>query len=462
VPHVFLSYVREDSSKVKELRDALIAEGITVWIDKECIMPGELWPDAIRRAIRESDFFMACFSRQYVKRTRTYAYKELNIAIKELSERSKEMAWFIPIYLDDCHTPDRSIGGEETLADIQRVDLFDNWDAGLVRILSVLKNDNTFSTKHADSDLGNPGPIRFLNEPVDAKLEAVTLLKEKLIAGELWGNASAWASVSPGRIDRTGYENAAEVAAAALRSPATRAEAKTLMRHIAAERRWQDDPVGVDEIHLAGAFTIQNIGPSPVMVRIEEISAAPFFSPEWEELLLERLPQEPLMVPRRNFVVVSTSVLGDPARLIPQDKAEYHFKVVLRIASKLNVDFSDVEQYPKDQPDEIRWGAVSCAQIEGVQQWAASDALKTLIQGAQFQVPIALRIDSRREERHLALRVDLTCTNTPALTALAGIRAPKNLKEFLERWLAVVREGCKQLWHEHSEDGRKHQHGPPW
>jgi hypothetical protein len=275
---VFLSYVREDWSKVKELRDALTAEGITVWIDKESIIPGELWPDAIRRAIRDGDFFMACFSRHYAKRTRTYAYKELNIAIKELNLRSPDRAWFIPIRLDDCQIPDRSIGAGETLADIQRVDLFDNWDAGLGRILSVLKKyDKTFSTKHADYDLGNPAPIRFLNEPVDAKLEAVTLLKEKLIAAELWGNESAWDSVSSGRIDRPGYDNAAEVAAAALRSPTTRGDAQALMRHIAAERRWQDNPVGVGEVQLAGAFTIQNNGPSPMIVRIEDISAAHFF-----------------------------------------------------------------------------------------------------------------------------------------------------------------------------------------
>jgi hypothetical protein len=167
------------------------------------------------------------------------------------------------------------------------------------------------------------------------------------------------------------------------------------------------------------------------------------------------------MVPRRNFLEVNTSVSGGPARLMPYDKVEYHFQVVLRIASKLNADFSDVEQNPKDHPDEIRWGAVSWAQIDGVQQWAASDALKAFMQGAQFQVPIALEIDSKHEERQLGLRVDVARSNTHALAALAEIRVPKNLKEFLERWLAVVRNGCKQLWDEHSEvHGLKQRLGP--
>ena len=44
--------------------------------------------------------------------------------------------WLIPVRLDDCNTPDLGIGGDRTLASIQRADLFGNHrDAGIARLL---------------------------------------------------------------------------------------------------------------------------------------------------------------------------------------------------------------------------------------------------------------------------------------------------------------------------------------
>lgn len=139
MPHVFLSYVREDWSKVKKLHDALTAAGIPVWIDRKSIKAGARWQDSIRIAIREGDFFIVCFSSNYAERDRSYVNEEITIAIEELRQMPTNREWFIPVRLDDCRIPDRSIGAGESLTNIQRVDLIDDWEPGINQIIEVLR-----------------------------------------------------------------------------------------------------------------------------------------------------------------------------------------------------------------------------------------------------------------------------------------------------------------------------------
>ena len=58
VADVFLSYSRRDSDFVTRLSDALAARGKKVWLDLQTIADGEVFPDAIRRAIEESEAFV--------------------------------------------------------------------------------------------------------------------------------------------------------------------------------------------------------------------------------------------------------------------------------------------------------------------------------------------------------------------------------------------------------------------
>ena len=52
---VFISYSRRDSEFVAELAAALEARGKEPWVDVRGITDGEVFPDALRRAIEESD-----------------------------------------------------------------------------------------------------------------------------------------------------------------------------------------------------------------------------------------------------------------------------------------------------------------------------------------------------------------------------------------------------------------------
>ncbi len=141
--HVFVSYVRENEPIINRLCDDLRRHGINVWRDREAIMPGQRWQRAIQNAIRDGTYFIACFSRHYSNRSRTYMNEELTVAIEELRTRHPDKVWFIPVRLDNCKVPRRNIGAGEDLTSLQWVDLFSNWDAGitsLVRAIGATRN----------------------------------------------------------------------------------------------------------------------------------------------------------------------------------------------------------------------------------------------------------------------------------------------------------------------------------
>jgi hypothetical protein len=63
--HVFISYVRENQKQVDRLCHELESHGVNVWLDRNDIKLGARWNKAIQEAIRQGDFFIACFSDEY-------------------------------------------------------------------------------------------------------------------------------------------------------------------------------------------------------------------------------------------------------------------------------------------------------------------------------------------------------------------------------------------------------------
>lgn len=129
--HVFISYVREDQKLVDQLCSDLRSKGVTVWLDRDQIQPGERWKHAIRGAIRGGALFLACFSPQYHSRDQTYMNEELTIAVEQLRLMTEDRAWFIPVILSKCPLPNRSIGAGQTLEDLQWVSLAEDWSGGI-------------------------------------------------------------------------------------------------------------------------------------------------------------------------------------------------------------------------------------------------------------------------------------------------------------------------------------------
>jgi hypothetical protein len=81
--HVFISYVRQNREVVDRLANELSKRGVIVWLDRNNISPGARWRDAIKKAIESGNFFIACFSKEYNERDKTYMNEELTIAIDE-------------------------------------------------------------------------------------------------------------------------------------------------------------------------------------------------------------------------------------------------------------------------------------------------------------------------------------------------------------------------------------------
>lgn len=138
--HIFISYVREDAQVVERLANELERHGLTVWLDRNKIAPGTRWREAIRDAIRSGDLFFACFSRASGARERLYMNEELTLAIAELRQRPSDRTWFIPILLEGGEVPQRSISADETLRDLQWVDLSRNWETGVAALVLVGSN----------------------------------------------------------------------------------------------------------------------------------------------------------------------------------------------------------------------------------------------------------------------------------------------------------------------------------
>jgi hypothetical protein len=138
--HVFLSYVREDATKVDRLQNALEAAGISVWRDTRDIGPGLDWRMEIRRAITENALvFIACFSEASVTRDRTIQHEELTLAIEEYRLRRRDRPWLIPVRFSDCRLPRLDIGAGLTLDSLNWLDLFeDNWERGCHRLIEQI------------------------------------------------------------------------------------------------------------------------------------------------------------------------------------------------------------------------------------------------------------------------------------------------------------------------------------
>ena len=181
--HVFISYVRENQEQVDRLCQDLESHGVNVWLDRHSIKPGSDFRDAIRGAIQEGHFFIACFSNEYTSKAKTYMNNELMVAIDELRQYTRP--WFIPVKLSKCEVPNLRISSDKTLKDLQYVELHEDWDAGINDILSVIKpfppeiQNLTSALRSEDRDVrGNA--VRALRKIGPAAVPAlVEALKDK-------------------------------------------------------------------------------------------------------------------------------------------------------------------------------------------------------------------------------------------------------------------------------------------
>ena len=128
---IFISYGHEDYQAAKRLFDDLRRAELEPWLDQEHLLGGQPWEVTIRRAIRESRFFIALLSTRSVTR-KGFLHAELREATKILEDYPDSNIYIIPVRLDDCAIP------QEKLWELQYVDMFPRWDDGVKRILKAV------------------------------------------------------------------------------------------------------------------------------------------------------------------------------------------------------------------------------------------------------------------------------------------------------------------------------------
>jgi TIR domain-containing protein len=84
-PRAFISYAREDEAAARRLYIGLKAAGVEAWLDKESILPGQDWQEAIAAAIESSEYFVAVLSSHSLNK-RGFVQRELRIALEVLDE----------------------------------------------------------------------------------------------------------------------------------------------------------------------------------------------------------------------------------------------------------------------------------------------------------------------------------------------------------------------------------------
>ena len=131
-PKVFISYASEDSAAAVRLYNFLEDQGFEPWLDRKRLLAGQNWPRALERAIARADFFVPCFStRSTGKRGQFQA--EVRYALDCARTLPPDSAFVVPVRLEPCHVP-RIIQEQ-----LHYVDLFPDWDEGMIRLLVALK-----------------------------------------------------------------------------------------------------------------------------------------------------------------------------------------------------------------------------------------------------------------------------------------------------------------------------------
>ena len=99
-PSVFISYVKEDEERAKELFARLREEGLNPWIDTDGLRFGARWNDTLEDTItKDVDYFVVLQSRALSDRVESYVHKEVKLALERQDLRAGR--YIFPVQLDE-------------------------------------------------------------------------------------------------------------------------------------------------------------------------------------------------------------------------------------------------------------------------------------------------------------------------------------------------------------------------
>ena len=134
LPQVFIAYGKEDEVLATRLYEELNLAGYSPWMDVRKLLAGQNWPRAIEAAIESSDFFVACFSGNSARKKGGFQ-SEIRYALDCARQVPLDEIYIVPVRLDECAVP-RTIQHQ-----LQYIDLFPDWEAGVDRMLTMLRRE---------------------------------------------------------------------------------------------------------------------------------------------------------------------------------------------------------------------------------------------------------------------------------------------------------------------------------
>jgi len=123
---VFISYARSDMEFAIKFCKDLIQLNYDPWMDKEKILPGQIWAEEIEKAVKQCNFFIPLLSKNSTKKER-YVKTELKQAIDIWKKTKLKNLFVIPVRINECEIP-------KDLKEIQYEDMFPDWKNGINRV----------------------------------------------------------------------------------------------------------------------------------------------------------------------------------------------------------------------------------------------------------------------------------------------------------------------------------------
>jgi hypothetical protein len=103
---VFLCHRSEDKATVHALYDRLEIEGFKPWLDTKDLLPGQIWEEEIRAAVRASDVVVVCLSKGSVTKE-GFGQKEIKLALDVEEEKPRGTIFIVPVRLEEVDIPIR-------------------------------------------------------------------------------------------------------------------------------------------------------------------------------------------------------------------------------------------------------------------------------------------------------------------------------------------------------------------
>jgi len=116
---LFLSYAREDRTKVQRLANKLWQDGFLTWMDTKDLLPGDAWRDRIADAVERADYILIFLSQTSCTKV-GYIQKEFKYALEQKELRPSGVRYIIPILLEPCDPP----------RELQNAQWLNSWEEG--------------------------------------------------------------------------------------------------------------------------------------------------------------------------------------------------------------------------------------------------------------------------------------------------------------------------------------------